>query len=106
MSRRSMGLGVILACSLVLSLHAAPKWQLPLGVRSIEVNGYDMAYQEAGSGMPIVLVHGTLNDYRVWLEQVPLPSACGTTTRNRGTAAVTIIQSNNTSPMWRHSSKN
>ena len=46
-------------------------WQLPPGVTTIEVNGYEMAYQETGSGTPIVLVHGMLNDYRGWSEQVP-----------------------------------
>jgi esterase len=53
------------------SAGAAPKWPLPEGVKSVEVNGYDMAYHETGSGMPIVLVHGSLNDYRVWYAQVP-----------------------------------
>jgi pimeloyl-ACP methyl ester carboxylesterase len=50
---------------------AAPKWPLPEGIESVEVNGYDMAYQETGFGVPIVLVHGALNDYRVWYAQVP-----------------------------------
>jgi len=50
---------------------AAPKWPLPEGIKSVEVNGYDMAYQETGSGYPIVLVHGALNDYRVWYAQEP-----------------------------------
>jgi len=56
---------------LVSPLHAAPKWPLPDGVKSVEVNGYDMAYQEAGSGAPLVLVHGALVDYRYWSQQVP-----------------------------------
>ena len=30
------------------------------------VNGYDMAYIELGSGPPLVCVHGTLGDFRVW----------------------------------------
>jgi esterase len=70
-SRRSICAAVISACMFVCSVQAAPKWQLPTGVKTIEVNGYDMAYQETGSGVPIVLVHGALNDYRVWHEQVP-----------------------------------
>lgn len=56
---------------LVSPLHAAPKWPLPDGVKSVEVNGYDMAYQEAGSGAPLVLVHGAFGDYRYWSRQVP-----------------------------------
>jgi len=30
------------------------------------VNGYDIAYVELGSGTPLVCVHGTLGDFRVW----------------------------------------
>jgi pimeloyl-ACP methyl ester carboxylesterase len=30
------------------------------------VNGYDIAYVELGSGPPLVCVHGTLGDFRVW----------------------------------------
>src|SRR6516164_5585182 len=41
-------------------------WPLPEGIKSVEVNGYPMAYHESGSGMPLILVHGTLNDYRYW----------------------------------------
>jgi len=32
----------------------------------LRVNDYDMAYVEAGAGAPMVLVHGTLSDYRYW----------------------------------------
>ena len=31
-----------------------------------KVNGYDMAYIEVGQGDPIVCVHGSLCDFRVW----------------------------------------
>jgi len=51
-------------------VQALPDWPLPDGVKTVSVNDYEMAYQETGSGIPIVLVHGTLNDYRVWPEQV------------------------------------
>jgi pimeloyl-ACP methyl ester carboxylesterase len=30
------------------------------------VNGYDISYIEAGEGIPLVCVHGTLGDFRVW----------------------------------------
>jgi len=30
------------------------------------VNGYDMAYIELGEGSPLVCVHGTLGDFRLW----------------------------------------
>jgi len=57
--------------SLNLQANADPRWPLPEGIKSAEVNGYDMAYQEAGSGPHIVLVHGALTDYRIWNTLVP-----------------------------------
>ena len=30
------------------------------------VNGYDIAYIERGEGSPLVCVHGTLGDFRLW----------------------------------------
>jgi pimeloyl-ACP methyl ester carboxylesterase len=35
-------------------------------MRHLRVDGYDMAYIEVGEGTPLVLVHGTLCDFRVW----------------------------------------
>ena len=38
-------------------------------MQSLHVNGYDMPYLdvgEAGRGPPLVCVHGSLNDFRVW----------------------------------------
>ena len=35
-------------------------------MQTIKVNGYDMAYLEMGRGNPLVLVHGTLGDFRTW----------------------------------------
>src|SRR5215471_84076 len=32
----------------------------------LRVNGYDMAYIEVGRGPPLVCVHGTLDDFRIW----------------------------------------
>ena len=69
--RMLMQLGLIAACLLSLPTNGEPRWPLPQGVRSMQVNGYDMAYQEAGSGTPVVLVHGALTDYRFWYAQVP-----------------------------------
>jgi len=35
-------------------------------MQTFPVNGYDMAYLEAGDGPPLVCVHGTLGDFRTW----------------------------------------
>ena len=35
-------------------------------MQTFRVNGYDMAYVEIGRGAPLVLVHGTLGDFRTW----------------------------------------
>ena len=48
-----------------------PTWPIPEGIKTIEVNGYPMAYQETGSGIPLVLLHVHLADYRTWDTQVP-----------------------------------
>ena len=60
-----------LASFLPLTALAAPAWSIPEGVKTIEVNGYDMAYQEKGSGTPLVLLHMHPSDYRSWDSQVP-----------------------------------
>jgi esterase len=35
-------------------------------MQCFRVNGHDMAYVEVGRGPPLVLVHGTLGDFRTW----------------------------------------
>jgi pimeloyl-ACP methyl ester carboxylesterase len=50
-----------------------PTTSAPLTLR---VNGYDMTYVEAGSGKPLLLVHGSLCDYRFWRPQME-PLATG-----------------------------
>ena len=47
----------------------ADKW-IPK-VKTVHVNGYDMAYVERGKGAPLILVHGALSDYRTWLPLMP-----------------------------------
>lgn len=36
----------------------------------MQINGYRMAYAEEGEGVPLVLVHGSLSDYRCWAPQM------------------------------------
>jgi len=50
--------------------YLPPKWPIPSDVKWIEVNGYPMAYQDSGAGVPLVLVHGSFCDYRLWLYQL------------------------------------
>ena len=46
-------------------MAVANQWQPQ--VKTVRVNNYDMAYVERGSGVPLILVHGSLSDYRTWL---------------------------------------
>lgn len=61
----------VLALGVLSASSARAEWPIPEGARSVEVNGYPITYQETGSGDPLVLVHGSLNDYRIWYAQVP-----------------------------------
>lgn len=70
------------------------------------VNGYAMSYVEAGSGEPLVLVHGSLLDQRYWRPQMDVfgqkfrtsPSACAITGLRPGTERATTSPSPSTSP--------
>ena len=44
-------------------------------LRSATINDHPMAYIEHGSGAPVVLVHGSLSDYRVFVDAVHRLSA-------------------------------
>lgn len=54
--------------------RASPSKNLPVPTPSaaatLRINGYDMSYVEAGSGAPLLLVHGSLCDYRFWRPQM------------------------------------
>ncbi|WP_459616925.1 alpha/beta fold hydrolase [Bordetella sp. 2513F-2] len=40
-----------------------------LPARSVRLDGFDTTYVEHGSGTPLVLIHGSLSDYRYWTPQ-------------------------------------
>lgn len=42
---------------------------------SLRVNGYDMAYAEAGAGELLLLLHGSLSDHRYWAPQMAVFAA-------------------------------
>ena len=50
--------------------YVPPTWSIPPDVKWIEVNGYPIAYQDRGAGSPLVLVHGSFCDYRIWPDQL------------------------------------
>ena len=35
-------------------------------MQHLRVNNYDMSYIEVGGGVPLVCVHGSLCDFRIW----------------------------------------
>jgi non-heme chloroperoxidase len=45
--------------------------RLDVPAARIATNGVSLAYVDRGSGEPIVLVHGSIADYRVWANQIP-----------------------------------
>jgi hypothetical protein len=57
---------LLTACQTALK----PAWDLPSGVRTLPVNAYPMAFLERGAGPTVVVIHGTLQDYRYWDAQV------------------------------------
>jgi non-heme chloroperoxidase len=57
----------VLLAGLILIATAANAQE----VKRVSLNGVELAYVEAGQGDPVVLVHGGLQDYRLWREIVP-----------------------------------
>ena len=55
---------LLVGALLLAACQTAPTWPLPEGLRVIRVDGYPMAYLEAGRGPTVVLVHGVWSDYR------------------------------------------
>ncbi len=70
--RKAGLLSVLLAASVAGGCQTVqrPDWALPEGVKTIQANGYPMAYVERGSGPIVVFVHGATLDYRYWTPQL------------------------------------
>lgn len=69
---RAMSVVLVLLLWTFQTASPAP-WELPEGVKTLNVNGYPMAYFEVGDGQPVVLVHGAVSDYRTWRNQLKSP---------------------------------
>ena len=42
----------------------------PTSLKRVRVDGVELNYLDQGTGVPVVLVHGGLEDYRTWLPQI------------------------------------
>lgn len=65
-------LSALVLGSALTGAMAAPDWPVPPGVKTVEVNGYPVAYAEAGAadGVPLVILHGAWVDHRFFAPQV------------------------------------
>jgi pimeloyl-ACP methyl ester carboxylesterase len=61
--------GILCSSTQLLAQEIKPSWPIPSEIKWEAVNGYPIAYRDAGNGTPIVLVHGSTNDYRTWNAQ-------------------------------------
>jgi non-heme chloroperoxidase len=64
--KRLVGLALILILLLGVGGYGSASAQ----VKTITVNGTNLAYTDQGQGSPLVLVHGTAIDYRYWAPQL------------------------------------
>jgi non-heme chloroperoxidase len=68
MLRRSLVLWAV-ACTLG-ACQVEPVAPSPPGeVKHVQVNGVDLAYVDQGRGVPVVFVHGSVGDRRIWRHQ-------------------------------------
>jgi hypothetical protein len=62
------GLAVIAMVLVAAACQAPTTAQTPV-TKAALVNGTSLAYQEQGTGLPVVFVHGGFSDHRVWETQ-------------------------------------
>jgi non-heme chloroperoxidase len=61
---------VFLLLSTGLAAEQADEKQFSALLKHICVNGGELHYLESGSGIPVILIHGGLGDYREWNSQI------------------------------------
>lgn len=66
---RRMTLCLLLGAFLPLGLLSADATGQP-SVKTIRANSVELHYVESGSGVPVIFIHGGLEDYRAWDDQV------------------------------------
>src|SRR5690348_12446072 len=56
--------------SFAAAQDSKPGWSIPPDAKSELINGYRIAYKDAGEGTAIVFVHGANADYRSFTPQI------------------------------------
>lgn len=69
-SRSRVWAWVAAAALLAGAAQAAPSWPVPDGLKTVEVEGYPLAYAEAGQGEPLLILHGAWVDQRLFKVQL------------------------------------
>jgi hypothetical protein len=67
---RSFAMIVGFLCADWLGVVAPTTAQEMPPISTVEANGTQLTYVEQGQGTPVVFVHGTLTDYRLWTPQL------------------------------------
>ena len=59
----------------VVVLSSGLAWQASANdappLRHLRVNGVELSYVDQGTGAPVVFVHGSFSDFRIWERQRP-----------------------------------
>ena len=58
--------GMLFSPQLLCAQEIKPAWPMPPGLKWEAINGYPLSYRDEGTGPAIVLVHGSITDYRTW----------------------------------------
>ena len=66
MQSRTLVLKYIVLVSVAAMLFVASPSFAQMQTREVQIDGLTLHYIELGQGTPVVLVHGTLGDYRTW----------------------------------------